>query len=77
MQAVPGKKAGYSRKSSKGLRAAEDKPDYLHMDDKSLSAYLKELEEKMYQHARNLEFEQAAATRDEINKINEDMIQMT
>jgi len=76
MQVVPGKKAGYSRKTSKGLRAAEDKPDYLHMDDKALSAYLKELEEKMYRHARNLEFEQAAATRDEINKINEDMIQM-
>jgi len=74
MQAVPGKKAGYSKKASKGLLAAEDRQDYIHMNDKELASYLNELEEKMYRHARDLEFEQAAAVRDEINKINEDMI---
>jgi excinuclease ABC subunit B len=32
---------------------------------------LKRLDEKMYQHARNLEFEEAAQVRDEIGKLRE------
>lgn len=74
MQAVPGKKSGYSKKKSKGAKAAESEIDYRHMDDRSLAKHLKQLEEKMFQHARDLEFEQAAAVRDQINQINEDLI---
>ena len=35
---------------------------------------LKRLEEKMYQHARDLEFEEAAQTRDQIGKLREQML---
>jgi excinuclease ABC subunit B len=76
MQAVPGRKSAYDRKSGKALQAAEAEADYRHMDGKTLAKYLQELEDKMYQHARDLEFEQAAAVRDQINKINDDLIQM-
>lgn len=74
MQVTPGKKTDSSKKTGKGLRAAEGKPDYLKMSDKARSAYLKRLEKKMYRHARDMEFEKAAAVRDEINQINHDII---
>ena len=35
---------------------------------------LKRLEERMYQHARDLEFEEAAQTRDQIGKLRERML---
>ena len=36
------------------------------MDEKSLAKAIRQLEKKMQQHAQNLEFEQAAAARDEL-----------
>ena len=36
---------------------------------RELSAALKQLEDRMYQHAQNLEFEQAAKLRDEIERL--------
>ena len=40
----------------------------------NISKELKRLEEKMYRHARDLEFEEAAQTRDHINKLREQML---
>lgn len=39
------------------------------MTPKQAAKALKQLEEKMYQHARNLEFEEAAKIRDQIKQL--------
>ncbi len=74
MEAVPSKGPGYIRKKSKGLKAAEMQRTYSIMSPDELIRKIRQLEQKMYQHARDLEFEQAAAIRDQINHINENFI---
>ena len=52
--------------------AAEDelRPELLR-DDKALAREIRKLEKQMMEHARNLEFEQAAAARDALNRLKE------
>jgi excinuclease ABC subunit B len=45
-------------------------PDVLH-DDKSLAKEIRRLEKLMMDHAKNLEFEQAAAARDTLNRLKQ------
>jgi excinuclease ABC subunit B len=52
-------------------RVAEGSHDYNQLSARQLNAKLKQLESSMYEHARNLEFEDAARVRDEISDINE------
>ena len=52
-------------------RVADEAANYEHLSQKQLNARLKQLENDMYQHARNLEFEEAARLRDEIADIKE------
>ena len=52
-------------------RVAEEKSGYLELPPDLLSKKIKQLEQQMYQHARDLEFEQAAEIRDEIARIKE------
>jgi excinuclease ABC subunit B len=60
----------YRRNAQPAARAAEKSADYRVLSDpKAVSKKIKELEEAMYRHARNLEFEQAAALRDDIKKL--------
>ncbi|HRQ58014.1 MAG TPA: excinuclease ABC subunit UvrB [Azoarcus taiwanensis] len=54
-------------KSAKGV--AEARADYATMDEKALARAIKKLEKEMQEHARNLEFEKAAAARDELFKL--------
>ena len=62
---------------SKGMRlrklgkVAEDRAAYAGLSSKQLKAALKKLENDMYEHARNLEFEEAAQVRDEIAELKE------
>jgi excinuclease ABC subunit B len=63
--AIPG--SGFSAKISPHI--AEPQADYTIMNPKQLSKTLKQLEDTMYQHAKNLEFEQAAKIRDEIKRL--------
>ena len=51
------------------LHAAEEEAEYAAMTPGALSKLLNKLEKQMYTHARNLEFEQAAALRDKIHSI--------
>jgi excinuclease ABC subunit B len=44
-------------------------------DEKSVAKAIKGLEKKMLEHARNLEFEQAAAARDALNKLKTQILQ--
>ena len=50
-------------------RVAEDVAEYKAMTPELLMKKIKKMEEKMYQHARDLEFEAAAQVRDEIQKM--------
>ncbi len=51
------------------LKAAEEAAQYEAMAPAALAKLLARLEKEMYQHARNLEFEKAAAVRDKIHTI--------
>jgi len=55
----------------KGRRVAEPEADYLSLEPARLAARIKELEQRMYQHARDLEFEDAARVRDQIRRMKE------
>ena len=52
-------------------RVAEKAETYEHMSARELNAKLKKLENEMFEHARNLEFEEAARLRDEIATIKD------
>ncbi|KRG41255.1 excinuclease ABC subunit B [Stenotrophomonas pictorum JCM 9942] len=60
-----------SSAKGKGRRVAEPEADYLPMEPARLAARIKELEQQMYQHARDLEFEDAARVRDKIHRLKE------
>ncbi len=60
-------------RSSKGRarRVAETGVDYATMTPKEVAARIKSMEDRMYQHARDLEFEDAARVRDELERLRE------
>lgn len=55
----------------KGRRVAEEAVEYGVMDPAKAVARIKALEQQMYQHARDLEFEDAARLRDQIQRLKE------
>jgi excinuclease ABC subunit B len=55
----------------KGRKVAEPADEYRPLPPAELAVRVKALEEQMYRHARDLEFEQAAAVRDRIRRIKE------
>ncbi len=52
-------------------KAAEQRASYEAMSEKQLAREIRRLEKAMQEHARNLEFEQAAAARDELFRLRE------
>jgi len=68
---IPG--SGGSISSAKA-KVAEPAAEYKAMTPKQASKLLKQLEEKMYQHAKNLEFEDAARVRDQIKLLQAEMV---
>ncbi len=67
--------AGYgdkhSRKTVERLKVAEEHAHYQAMSPSALSREIENLEKQMYEHSRNLEFEQAASLRDEIERVKQ------
>ncbi|MFT3847315.1 MAG: excinuclease ABC subunit UvrB [Propionivibrio sp.] len=55
------------------LKVAQQKANYEAMSEKSLTKEIKRLEKEMADHARNLEFEKAAAARDELFRLKEQL----
>ncbi|RNF86172.1 excinuclease ABC subunit UvrB [Montanilutibacter psychrotolerans] len=55
----------------KSRKVAEDAREYAALTPGQLAARIKALEQKMYQHARDLEFEQAAAVRDQLRQLKD------
>jgi excinuclease ABC subunit B len=51
------------------LRAAQDDARYEAMSEKQIAREIKQLEKKMLEHAKNLEFEQAAKARDQLTEL--------
>ena len=58
-----------SETAHRELKAAQQQASYEVMDEKQLTREFKRLEKEMADYARNLEFEKAAATRDELFRI--------
>ncbi len=55
-------------------RVAEPELEYQRLSPTQQAARLKELEQKMHQHARDLEFEDAARVRDQIRRLREALL---
>ncbi|MDP2325142.1 MAG: excinuclease ABC subunit UvrB, partial [Gammaproteobacteria bacterium] len=53
----------------RGRRAAESRRDYRHLTPVQLAKRISRLEKDMFDHARNLEFEEAASLRDELQAL--------
>jgi excinuclease ABC subunit B len=62
-------------KGNKSRKVADEASDYSLMDPAKISAKLKQLENQMYKFAQDLEFEKAAKTRDEIQRLKASLIQ--
>ena len=68
--AAPGAARGRSRANGREERRAIEVPS----DPKALGKFLDQLENQMLEHAKNLEFEEAARLRDEIREIREERL---
>ncbi|WP_245869089.1 helicase-related protein, partial [Vibrio fujianensis] len=55
-------------------KVAEERAEYRHLTPQQLEKEILKLEGQMYQHAQDLEFELAAAKRDEIEKLRQQFI---
>ena len=58
---------------SRKTKVAEKKAPYLLLTPAELAKQINQLEKKMYAHAKNMEFEQAAAVRDEVLMLKEQL----
>lgn len=59
----------FTKKGRESLKIAEDRVHYASLSPKKLSAEIEKLEKDMYEHAKNLEFEEAAAIRDRLEEV--------
>jgi len=69
--AIPGSGLSINAMQTK---VEESVAEYKVLTPKQAAKKLKQLEEKMYQHAKSLEFEAAAAVRDEIKLLQAEMM---
>src|SRR5690606_29113297 len=58
-------------RTAKGARIAETRADYANLSPAEVASQLRKLEARMYKHAQDLEFEDAARVRDEIHRLRE------
>ncbi len=67
-ESTDGKRRG---KRGTKARVAEPEADYSALSPAALAKKLEQLEKQMFEHAKNLEFEQAAGLRDQIRRVKE------
>jgi len=70
-RAEPGEGGRGKSQRGKARQVAEAPADYAVMDPAQAARKIQELEQRMYQHARDLEFEEAARVRDQIRRLKE------
>jgi excinuclease ABC subunit B len=58
-------------RAASSRKVAEESADYAALDAHAAGALIKKLEARMYKHAQDLEFEEAARLRDEIHRVRE------
>ena len=61
----------YSNSAKEYAKIAEEQAEYDGLTSKEFKKKVAELEQQMYKHAQNLEFEEAANVRDKIKKFEE------
>ena len=71
---VSGSDAASKGKEGRLRLVAEREADYAASSPEALGKQIKQLEAQMYEHARNLEFEQAAALRDRIQALHDQLL---
>ncbi|MBM3390950.1 MAG: excinuclease ABC subunit UvrB [Betaproteobacteria bacterium] len=57
--------------AAEAIEVAEERARYEAMDEKALAREIRRIEKRMQEHARNLEFEEAAAARDQLFRLRE------
>jgi excinuclease ABC subunit B len=60
-----------AQNAQRELRAAQSEAAYQLLDEAELAREIRKVEKEMLEHARNLEFEQAAAARDRLRELKE------
>lgn len=71
---LDGARSDVSTSSRRYAKVAEQQAHYAALSPSQLAQKLKSLEEQMYAHARNLEFEEAARVRDELKHLREILV---
>jgi excinuclease ABC subunit B len=71
MDVMEGARAGAPMAPKRYAKVAEATAEYGELSAAELHKQVKDLERRMYKHAENLEFEEAARLRDEIRRIEE------
>ncbi|GAA4873349.1 excinuclease ABC subunit UvrB [Ferrimonas pelagia] len=68
---------GGGKGGSAPRKAAEPKASYRALSPQQLGKQIAQLEKQMYQHAKDLEFEQAAAIRDQVTQLHEQLVALS
>ncbi|MES9858233.1 MAG: excinuclease ABC subunit UvrB [Sedimenticola sp.] len=66
---MEGARAGAPMSAKQYAKVAEEEAEYAALTPAQMAKRIKALEKEMYQHARDLEFEEAARVRDQIHKL--------
>jgi len=64
----------YDSSSTRELKAAQSQAEYAILDETQAAKQIQQLEKQMLDHARNLEFEQAARLRDQIRTLKDRLL---
>jgi len=68
---MEGARPGAPTTAKKYAQVAEAAAEYAALSPKQMAKRIKQLEDQMYRHARDLEFEEAAKVRDQLKKLQE------
>jgi excinuclease ABC subunit B len=66
---MEGARVGGPMSAKRFAKVAEETAEYAALSPKQMAKRIQELEKEMYQHARDLEFEEAARLRDQIKSL--------
>jgi excinuclease ABC subunit B len=68
--------SGQAASPKRYAKVAEQTIEYGQLSSQQAQKKITKLEKQMFEHARNLEFEEAAGLRDEIKKLRQHMLEL-